>query len=164
MEAYGYVPLRSSLLKVGSRDRYAVDLELEAAPIEVSGIQVSADRFAELEDGLRLVIGLHPRSLRYPPILRPEIEDHIAEAHGLTELMRWSNATSLVTRETSDGPCFQWRNRHCMPVYLNGAEVALETIPVLPLDMMEMIVIMTPGESIAYPGGAVLLYTPGWIG
>lgn len=86
------------------------------------------------------------------------------KAHGLTELVRWSNAASIVTRETRDGPCFQWRARHCMPVYLNGAELTPEVIPVLPLDMIDMIVIMTPGESAAYASGAVLLYTPGWIG
>jgi hypothetical protein len=51
-----------------------------------------------------------------------------------------------------------------MPVYLNGAELTPEVIPVLPLDMIDMIVIMTPGESAAYASGAVLLYTPGWIG
>ena len=164
VEAYGYAPFRSHLLRAGTRESYLVDLELEATPLPISGLRVSADRLAELEDALRLVIGVHPRSLRYEPILRPVIEDHVVRAHGLTELVRWSNKPSVVTRETSDGPCFQWRNRHCLPVYLNGAEVAPAIIPVLPLDMIEMIVIMTPGESIAYAGGAVLLYTPGWVG
>jgi hypothetical protein len=164
VEAYGYAPLRSHLLAVGERDSYAVSLELAPTPVPITGLRVSADRFEELEDGLRLVIGVHPRSLRYEPILRPQIEDHIDKAHGLTELVRWSNAASIVTRESRDGPCFQWRNRHCMPVYLNGAELTPEVIPVLPLDMIDMIVIMTPGESAAYASGAVLLYTPGWIG
>lgn len=164
VEAYGYAPFQSHLLAVGERDSYAVSLELAPAPVPISGLQVSADRFEELEDGLRLVIGVHPRSLRYEPILRPQIEDHADKAHGLTELVRWSNAASIVTREGSDGPCFQWRARHCMPVYLNGAVLTPEVIPVLPLEMIDMIVIMTPGESAAYAGGAVLLYTPGWIG
>ena len=163
-EVYGYAAFQSHLLAVGERTSYAVDIELAPTPVPISGLRVSADRFAELEDGLRLVIGVHPRSLRYEPILRPVIEDHLAKAHGLTDLVRWSNMPSVVTRETGDGPCFQWRNRHCLPVYLNGAAVAAEMIPVLPLDMIEMIVIMTPGESLAYTGGAVLLYTPGWIG
>lgn len=164
VEAYGYAPFRSHLLGVGERDRYVVDVELVSTPVAIPGLRVSADRFEELEEGLRLVIGVHPRSLRYEPILRPEIEAHIEKAHGLTELMRWSNMASVVTRGTTDGPCFQWRNHHCMPVYLNGAEFAPGMIPVLPLEMIEIIVIMTPGESAAYPGGAVLLYTPGWIG
>ena len=164
VEALGYAPFESHLLAVGQQSTYVVDLELWPAPLPISGIEISADRFADLERGLRLVIGVHPRSLRHEPILRPEIEDHLARAHGLTEVVRWSNLPSVVTRETPDGPCFQWRNRHCMPVYLNGAELTSGTVPVLPLDMLEMIVIMTPGESIAYPGGAVLLYTPGWIG
>lgn len=163
VEAFGYRQFDSHLLALGARARYRVDIEVTPAPVPISGIEVSADRYAELEDGLRLAIGVHPRSLRYEPILRPAIEDHLARAHGLTELVRWSNSASVVVQESSDGPCFRWRNRHCIPVYLNGAEVPPGTVPVLPLDMLEMIVVMTPGETIAYPGGAVLLYTPGWI-
>ena len=164
VEAFGYAPFQSHLLAVGERESYLVDIELTPTPLPVSGLVVSADRFEELERGLRLEIGVNPRALRYPPIMRPEIDDHIERAHGLTELVRWSNTASIVTRETSDGPCFQWRNRQCMRVYLNGFEVARAMIPALPLAMIEMIVIMTPGDSIAYPGGAVLLYTPGWVG
>ena len=164
VEAYGYEPFRSHLLSVGERERYGIDVELVSTPVPISGLRVSADRFEELEDGLRLVIGRHPRSLRFEPILRPEIEDHLRRAHGLTELVRWSNLPAIVTRETRDGPCFQWRNRQCLPVYLNGAEISPEIIPVLSLEMLEMIVIITPAESASYARGAVLLYTPGWIG
>ena len=164
VEAFGYAPLRSHLLAVGEGDSYAVDVELTPTPVPISGFEITADRLQELENSLRLMIGVHPRSLRYEPMLRPEIQDHIAQAHGLTDLVRWSNTASVVTRRTTDGPCFQWRNRHCLPVYLNGAVVAPEMIPVLPLEMLEMIVVMTPGDSIAYPGGAVLLYTSAWIG
>lgn len=162
-EAYGYDPLRSLLLSVGDRESYTVDVELAPVPLPIPGLRVRADRYEEIEDGLRLEIGIHPRSLRYEPVMRPEIEDHLDNAHGLTELVRWSNLASVVTRETRDGPCFQWRNRHCIPVYLNGMKVAQEMVPVLPLDGIEMIVIVTPGETIMYIGGAVLLYTPGWI-
>lgn len=164
VEAYGYDPFRSHLLSVGDRARYAIDVELAPTPVPISGLRVSADRLEELEDDLRLVIGIHPKSLRFEPILRPEIEDHIDQAHGLTAMVRWSNLASVVTHETRDGPCFQWRNRQCLPVYLNGAEVSPEIIPVLPLEMIEMIVIVTPGESAAYGRGGVLMFTAGWIG
>lgn len=163
-EAFGYEPILSHLLSVGQRESYTVDVVLTPAPIGLPGLDVSADRYAELERGLRLVIGVHPRSLRNAPILRPEIEEHVAKAHGVADLVRWSNLPSITTRTTTDGPCFQWRTRHCVPVYLNGSRLSEEMLAVVPLDMLDMIVIMTPNESAAYGAGAVLLYTAGWIG
>jgi len=85
VEAFGYAPFQSHLLAVGERESYLVDIELTPTPLPVSGVVVSADRFEELERGLRLEIGVHPRSLRYRPIMRPEIDDHIERAHGLTD-------------------------------------------------------------------------------
>jgi len=39
-----------------------------------------------------------------------------------------------------------------------------EMVPVLPLDNVENIVIVTPEETPQYGGGAILLFSAGWIG
>lgn len=163
-EAYGYEPFVTPPLAVGAQGSYRVDVEVSRAPLPLPGLVVPARRQADLERGLRLILGVSPRSLRYAPIPRAVIEDHIDRAHGLADLIRWSNLPSIVTRTSTDGPCFQSRGRGCLPVYLNGMPVAPDMISLLPLDMLETIVVMAPNESIAYGSGAVLLYTAGWIG
>lgn len=162
-ERVGFEPFRSLLLAMDATRSYPVDIELERSPVPIPGLVVTGRRFEELERGIHLLIGQNPRSLRNPPMLRPTIEEHLAKGHNVSDLVRWSNAPSIVTRETGDGPCFQWRNRGCLPVFLNGAVVRSDLVPDLPLDMLEAVVLLGVGESIAYPGGAVLLYTPGWI-
>ena len=161
-EAYGYVPFLSHLLAVGQGE-YSIDVELARAPFGLPGLEVAADRYAELERGLRLVIGLHPRSLRYAPILRPTIDEHLAKGRGLPGLVRWSNLPSIIVKNAIDSPCFQWRTRHCLPVYLNGAPLSPEFVAFFPLDLVDMIVIMSPNESVVYAAGGVLLYTAGWV-
>jgi len=163
-EAYGYAPFATPPLAVGAQGAYRVDVEVGRAPLPLPGLVVPARRQAELERGLRLILGVSPRSLRYAPIPRAVIEDHIDRAHGLADLIRWSNLPSIVTRTSTDGPCFQSRGRGCLPVYLNGMPVAPDMISSLPLDMLETIVVIAPNESIAYGSGAVLLYTAAWIG
>lgn len=162
-EAFGYETFLSPPLAVGEQPSYRVDVEVARAPLPVPGLVVSAERMAALERGLRLILGVSPRSLRNEPILRAEIEDHLDRAHGITDLIRWSNLPSIVTRESTDGPCFQWRARGCIPVYLNGMPVAQDMVSMLPLDMVETIVVVQPNETIAYNGGAILLYTAAWI-
>ena len=162
-EAFGYYPFVSLLLSVGQQESYAVDVALVPAPVGLPGLEVAADRYAELETGLRLVIGLHPNSLRYAPILRPTIDEHLAKGRGLPDLVRWSILPSITVKNATDSPCFQWRSRHCLPVYLNGAPLYPEVVALLPLDVVDLIVFMGPKESVAYPFGAVLLYTAGWV-
>ena len=86
VEAFGYAPFQSHLLAVGERESYLVDIELTPTPLPVSGLVVSADRFEELERGLRLEIGVNPRALRYRPIMRPEIEDHFRAQYGTNRM------------------------------------------------------------------------------
>lgn len=143
MEAFGYDPLRSLLLSIGD-DSYPVDFELTRAPLPLPGVTVEAMRFEEFEDELRLMLGLHPASLSFMPIYRPEIESHVAKAHDVTDVIRWSNEPSIVVYQQDDGPCFLWRNRRCLPVYLNDVKVARELVPILPLDMVETIVVTGP--------------------
>lgn len=163
-EAPGYHPFRSLLLDVASTSGYVIDVELERAPLPLPGLVVTAERFAEIEGGLRLVLGMHPRSLRFDPVMRPEIQQYLERAYALEDIIRWSGIASVVTRRTDEGWCFQWRGRHCLPVYLNGVRVRPEHVSALSLEMVEVLVVLAPGESPAYMGGAVLLYTAGWIG
>lgn len=161
-ERLGYEPYATPLLEARQREgSYAVELLMRRAPLPIPGLTVTAERRAELERAVQLIIGVSPKSLRTPPIHRAEIEDHIARGHNLVDLARWSDAP-IVVRQTQDGPCLQYRARGCMPVFLNGMRVRSEAIAHLPLEMVETIVIMGPGESIAHPA-AVLLYTSGWL-
>lgn len=49
-------------------------------------------------------------------------------------------------------------------MHLNGVLLGRRAVLALPLDLVETVVIVMPEESIAYPKGAILLYTAGWIG
>lgn len=162
-EAPGYHRFRSLLLDIASSS-HVIDVELERAPLPLPGLVVTAERFAEIERGLRLVLGMHPRSLRFEPVMRPEIERYLERGYALQDVIRWSGVAGVVTRRTDEGWCFQWRGRHCLPVYLNGVRVRPEHVSVLSLEMVEVLVVLAPGETPEYMGGAVLLYTAGWIG
>lgn len=160
---FGYHTFESPLLSITGDRIYPVDIELAVAPVGIPGLVVSAKRFAELERGVQLAIGVSSGALRNDLIFRPQIDEHLARGHDVVDVVRWSNFSSIVTKETRDGPCFQWRNRHCLPVYLNGVPVVPELVHALPLDMVETMVVLAPGESLAYNSGGVLLYTAAWI-
>ena len=67
-------------------------------------------------------------------------------------------------RERPDGPCFTLRGRGCLRVYLNGFPLERDFVDAVPLEMIYRIVLLTPTDpSPGYPGGAVLLYTEGWL-
>lgn len=162
----GYRKLETPQLELPSADgTYEVDMVLQAAPVELPGFTVETTRLSdeEVDRRVRLMVGLSPASLRVEPILRDVIVGHVERGHDLADLMRWGNTAGIVTLETNEGPCFQARGRGCIPIYLNGAAFSAELIDVLPLDMIEMVVVLYPKESIAYPGGAVLMYTDAWI-
>ncbi len=163
-ERIGYEATRSPLLAVRDPDGvYAVDITMRKAPLGLEGITVTADRTAQIERGVRHEIGMSTGSLRVEPILRPTIEEHLAKAHDVVDLVRWQNLPSIIVKETRDGPCFQYRNRGCVEVYVNGFRIDPALVPVVPLATVEAIVVVLPNESIAYPAGAILLYTPGWL-
>ena len=171
-EGLGYETTRSPLLAVVDPDGvFSIDLSVRPSPLGIPGFVVTAERFEEINRRLRQLIGRSPSSLRMPPIMRPEIEDHLARSHSIEDLVRWSSVPSLQVRTTSRGPCFLIRPgstvrvpESCVGVYLNGVPLVLEAVPALPLDIVETAVIVMPDESILYPTGAVLLYSAGWIG
>jgi len=163
-ERIGFDPVTSHLLEVTDPEgTYPIDIGMRAVPLPLSGFVVTAERFAEIERGIALQIGVSPRSLRVPPLMRPDIEAHLDKAHNLTDVVRWSGLPSITVAQTKDGPCFQWRLRQCIEVYLNSFHINPEFVDTVPLDMVETIVFVMPTESIAYGSGAVLLYTEGWI-
>lgn len=162
-ERLGYEPFETPLLDAASPEGvYQVDLLMRRAPLPIPGLEVSTER---VERQIRLLTGVSPRSLRNRPLFREVIVDHLDKAHDLVALMRWE-APAGVTVEAGnplDGPCFRVRQRTCLPVYLNGFPIAAGLVPVLPLDMVNTLVIMMPGESVPYAGGGVLLYTAAWL-
>jgi len=171
-EMFGYESTRSPLLALQQRQAvFAVDVSLTASPLGLPGFTVTAERFEAIKQRLRLLVGLSPSALRVAPIMRPEIDDHLAKGHNLEDLVRWQSIPSLQIVQASEGPCFLIRAGaryripdSCVGIYLNGVPVDLTFVPAFPLDLVETIVIVQPSESIVYPTGAVLLYTKAWIG
>lgn len=163
-ERLGYEPFRTPLLEVVDPvGDYPVDLAMRRSPLPLRGLTVTADRLAAIEREVRLDIGVSPRSLRVRPIHRFTIVEHLAKGHQLEDLVRWSNVPGVVVKRTTEGPCFQVRNRGCLRVFLNRMPLPPELAQTIPLEVAETMVIVLPNETIAYPGGAVILYTSGWI-
>ena len=143
---------------------YEVDLLVVPEPIPIRGLEVTAERRQAIDRRLRLLLGMAPASIRNAPVLRPVIEDHLARGHDVTDLVRWLQLPSVTVRESRDGPCFLFRQRSCLPVYLDGVRVRTEMVPLLPLEMAETVVVLQPNESVQFSGGGILLYTAGWLG
>lgn len=163
-EGLGYEPFSSPLLQVSDpAGVYTVDLVMRKAPLPIRGLTVSADRMEAIEREVRMDIGVSPRSLRVAPVFRSIIEGHLAKGHQLEDLIRWSNVPGVIVKQTTEGPCFQYRNRGCLRVILNRMPLPPELVPTVPLEVAETVVIVLPNETIVHPGGAVILYTSGWI-
>jgi len=163
-EHLGYEPFRTPLLAVEDpKGVYPVDLAMTQAPLPIRGLTVVADRLAAIEREVRLDIGMSPRSLRVGPMFRSVIEEHLAKGHQLEDMVRWSNLPGIVVKQTSDGPCFEYRSRGCLRVLLNRMPLPPELVPTVSLEVAETVVIVLPNETILHPEGAVILYTSGWI-
>ena len=118
----------------------------------------------EADEAVRLMIGLNPTSLRFRPVRYDALQDHVARAHTLIDVVRWEYAPTVLIRETFDGPCFEYRARNCLDVYLNGTRLNRDFMPEVPLDMVYRVQVVTPTDgSVIYPAGAVLLYTEAWL-
>lgn len=162
----GFHTVESPLLDAAVEDgEYPIDLVMYPAPVELPGFTVETNRVSpeRLARRVRLMTGLNPASMRVRPIPFEDLLDHAERGHDLADMMRWTNAVGIITKETTDGPCFQVRNRACLPIYLDGTRMNPELIAIIPLDMLETVVILYPHESIAYNDGAVLMYTEAWI-
>ena len=163
-ERIGYNPFESHLLRMENDEAtYPVDILMSRAPIAIEGFTITAERLAELNQILHREVGLSPSSLRFKPMLRPQIERHLVRGNSIVDLVRYSNVPSLFVIDTAEGTCFRYRGRHCVPVYINGWRLHREIVSAYPLDQMAAFVFVTPNESIKYVDGALLLYTEAWL-
>jgi len=160
-ERIGYDPFETPPLEVrNDAGVYPVDLLMRRAPLPIVGLAVSAE---QVDRRVRSMTGIDPRSLRWDPFRRDDLVNHVERAHDLTAMMRWSNLGGVEVFDYLDGPCYLIRRSGCMAVYLNGFELTPESVDMVPLDMLETVVVLSPAESILYPRGAVLMYTEAWI-
>jgi hypothetical protein len=142
---------------------YPVDLALVLDPVELEGITVRAEQQAGLAQGLRRSVGLDPRGLSHKPIGYDQLMAHVVQGHDLVDVVRRDSGPRILIRQDPDGPCFLYRNRSCLPVYLDGDRIPKNIVEVIPVDMLEYAVIVTPTESVQYAGGGVLLFTYRWL-
>lgn len=162
-ERIGFSPFRSPLLAVGDRaEPYRIDFEMLRAPVPIEGITVTADRREEIERQIRLMIGVSPKSLRREPILRDEIIANWERGRDLPGMLQWGSYPGLIVKKDREGFCYEMRGV-CAPVFLNGMALGPEWSQDIPLELLGSIVLLGRNESIAYPSGAVLLYTEAWI-
>jgi Carboxypeptidase regulatory-like domain len=160
-ERIGFDPFETPPLEVANEDGvYPVDLLMRRSPLPIGGFEVTTE---QIDRRLRSMTGLDPRGMRWDPFRRADLVNHAERGHDLTALMRWSNLAGVEVFEYTDGPCYLVRRYGCLMVYLNGMELTSETVDMVPLDMLETVVVLSPNESIVYGRGAVLLYTEAWI-
>ena len=160
----GYDDFETPLLEAGEADGvYPLDLLMRRSPVPIVGVEITVE---QLERRMRLMTGISLRALRWDPIRRADLLDHIERAHDLTAVMRWSNYPGIEVRApltALEGPCYLIRRSGCLPIYLNGSPLYRQQADLVPLEMLEAVVVVSPNETIRYPDGAVLLYTPAWI-
>ena len=160
-ERIGYQPMETPLLEMGRADGvYPLDLLVQRAPIPIEGLEVTN---RELDRRVRLLTGISPAALRWKPLRREDLQDHVERAHDLTALMRWGNYAGIEVMVYDDGPCYLMRRYGCLPVYLDGFALTPEAFDLVALDMLQTVLVVGPNESIQYPRGGVLMYTPGWV-
>lgn len=160
-EQLGYDPTSSREMVVQeSSDTVVVDLVLRPTPIPIRGVEVSTDR---VNQRLRQFLGASPGQLRVRPIRYQAIRDQAMRGRVLSDLVEAQGIPNLRVLPGRTGPCYQHRGRGCVPVFLDGARLTRAPNSSLPLEMLGAIVILLPNELIAYPEGAVLLFTTGFV-
>lgn len=164
-ERIGYTNLETPLLRTENPSGvYPLDLLMAPAPVELEGFTIETDRVSDeqVDRSVRQMVGVSIASMRYQPIRFDRIQSHIEAGRVLEDVIRWEAKAGLFVRRTTEGTCYQMR-RGCVPVYLNGVRVNQLFTGDWPLDMVYTIVLVSPKETVAYPGGAILLYTEGWV-
>lgn len=160
-ERLGYEPFESEPFEVqDTTDALRVDLPMRPSPIPVRGVDVSTD---VVNRRIRDFLGANPAQLRIRPIRAATIRDHAMRGSTLSEMIRWRQIPNLQVLPTRDGPCYQFRGRGCLPVHLDGARLSRAPNALLPLEMLSAVVVLLPNELIAYPSGAVHLFTAGFM-
>ncbi len=161
-ERIGFDDFETPLLSVENPDGvYPVDLLMDRSPVPIRGLEVTAE---QVDQRLKSMTGIDPTSMRWRPLTRQDLIGHAERAHDLTSLMRWRSFAAIEVIVYDDGPCYLMRRyRLCLPVYLNGFRLSADLYDIVPLDMLQAAVVISPTESTIYPEGGVLLFTDGWI-
>lgn len=141
-------------------DSVTIDIALRVAPVPIQGLEVSSDR---VNQRLRSFLGTSVGTLRVRPVRAPAIRDMAMRGMRLSDLVEAQRVPNLQVLPGRTGPCFQHRRQGCLPVFLDGARLTRAPNSSLPLEMLGAVVILLPNELIAYPQGAVLLFTTGFV-
>ena len=161
VEQLGYESQDSETVEVQSvADTLTVDFRMRPAPIPIQGVQVDADR---VNRRLREFLGMSAGQLRIKPIRQPTIQDFVVRGSNVSEMIASQPIPNLQVLRTREGPCYQFRARGCLPVYLDGARLTRRTPNDIPLEMLATAVVLLPNEVIAYPEGAVHLLSIGFM-
>jgi hypothetical protein len=159
-EQLGYETRESETFDFVAAGELSRDFRLTPSPIPIQGVEVTTD---QANRRLRQFLGMSPAQLRIRPVRSQTIDEYARRGDGLMELMASRNIPNFQVVPSRAGPCFQFRLRDCLPVFLDGARLNRASTPDLPLEMLNTIVILLPSESVAYPGGAVLLFSTGYM-
>ncbi len=163
-EALGWRPYRSALFEMtGLQGVFRVDLLMVPEPVRLEGLQVDVDRLEKLRRTIHLALGRNPTSLRWAPIGRVQIMHHADRGRTIPAMLAFEAPAGILVRDRAGDVCFQFRTS-CLPMYLNGMRADPSSFAHgIPLEMLEVVVLMSPGESVAYPGGGVFLYSVHWV-
>ena len=157
----GYETYESEELEVqDTTDVLSVDLLMRPSPIPMRGIEVST---AQVNRRLQESLGINPARLRIRPIRSGTIREHAMFGRNLSGMIRSLDIPNLEVVGSRGGACYQFRGRGCLTVFLDGARLNRNPDAVVSLEMLNTVVLLLPNELIAYPSGAVHLYTIGFM-
>lgn len=159
-EALGYRSYTSEPLRLGDAGPLEVRIPLAAAPVPIEGVEVTSE---VVNRRIRDAVGMSPGLLRLRPIRSSVVLRHAEMGHTLADVVQYAAYPNMEVLRTRDGPCFRFRGRGCLPVYLDGARLSRSWGTVLPLDMISTVVVVLPTETVAFPEGAVHVLTYGFM-
>lgn len=170
--ALGWQPYESTRFTVGVVEGVLrVDLLLIAEPIPLEGLDVDVRRLGRLRENLELDVGMALPSMRYAPIGVADVRRHAEAGRTLTQMVALEGRSGIMVQDRPSSVCFEFRatvfgsaGGGCLPLFLNGVQVdATAFAPGLELELLDIVVILAPGETMAYPTGGVLAYSRGWL-
>jgi hypothetical protein len=163
-ERIGYDDFETPLLEASEPEgTYPLDLLMRRSPLPIAGLEITTE---QIDRRLRLLIGRSPTAMRWGAVRREGLIEHVERAHDLTQMLRWGNYAGIevIDPVRADAPpCYLVRRYGCLPVYLDGFLLDPHLVDTVPLDMLEIVVVVGPHESIQYERGAVLMYTLAWL-
>jgi len=144
-ERLGYEPRESEAFDVDTTTEVLIrDLRLRPSPIPVSGVEVTAD---VVNRRISRFLGMSAGQLRIRPVSSATIREHAMRGDDLSELIVRRNIPNLQVLRSRAGPCFQFRGRDCLPVFLDGARLSRSASRMPPLEMLSAVVILLPSAS-----------------